>query len=48
VAVSGVTYGVFSGSQLGTPKSLPTAPVSIVRSAPNREWPGTKTRNPRR
>ncbi|GAA4363214.1 MBL fold metallo-hydrolase [Paeniglutamicibacter cryotolerans] len=40
VAVSGVTYGVWSGSQLGTPKSLPTAPVSIVRPAPNREWPG--------
>lgn len=48
VAVSGVTYGVFSGSQLGTPKSLPTAPVSIVRSAPNREWQGTKSRSKRK
>ena len=48
VAVSGVTYGVFSGSQLGTPKSLPTAPVSIVRSSPNREWQGTKSRSKRK
>lgn len=48
VAVSGVTYGVFSGSQLGTPKSLPTAPVSIIRSAPSREWLGTRNRTKRK
>ncbi|WP_125609954.1 MBL fold metallo-hydrolase [Specibacter cremeus] len=36
VAVSGVTYGVWSGDQLGTPKSLPTAPVSLIRPAQER------------
>ncbi len=42
VAVSGVTYGVYSGSQLGTPKSLPTAPVSIIRPSKVRAWKGTR------
>jgi len=41
VAVSGVTYGVWSGNRLGDPKAMPTAPVALIRADPKqRTWPG--------
>lgn len=41
IAVSGVTYGVWSGTRLGDPKDMPTAPVSVIRpDSERRLWPG--------
>ncbi|MBG6083615.1 MBL fold metallo-hydrolase [Zhihengliuella flava] len=45
IAVSGVTYGVWSGRLLGDPRDMPTAPVSVIRpDTERRTWPGRPLR----